>query len=232
MASTSEAGAAFRLARPEDAAAVSALVRAAYMPMAAVIGREPGPIGDDYAALIARGCVRVLEEDGRLVAILVLVDEPEALLLDNVAVAPEGAGARPGPPPPRLRRCRGAPPGPSHDQALHQRQDGREHRPLREPRLCRDAPRRREGLSPRLHDEAALNGGGERIVRSNPYARLRLSPLAGEGCRRQQACEAGEGEGAVQEEARRFGRAPLRRRLSPRSLVWPKADILSPQTER
>ena len=58
----------------------------------AVIGREPGPIGDDYAALIARGCVRVLEEDGRLVAILVLVDEPEALLLDNVAVAPEAQG--------------------------------------------------------------------------------------------------------------------------------------------
>jgi len=92
MASTSEAGAAFRLARPEDAAAVSALVRAAYMPMAAVIGREPGPIGDDYAALIARGCVRILEEDGRLVAILVLIDEPEALLLDNVAVAPEAQG--------------------------------------------------------------------------------------------------------------------------------------------
>jgi ribosomal protein S18 acetylase RimI-like enzyme len=92
MASASEAAPALRLARPDEAAAVAALVRAAYTPMTAVIGKEPGPIGDDYAALIAQGLVRVLDESGRIVAILVLVDEPDALLLDNVAVAPDAQG--------------------------------------------------------------------------------------------------------------------------------------------
>jgi ribosomal protein S18 acetylase RimI-like enzyme len=92
MASPADAGGSIRPARGEDAAAVTAVVRAAYAPFVPLIGREPGPMGDDYAALIAAGLVHVLDEDGRIVGVLVLVDEPSGLLLDNVVVAPQAQG--------------------------------------------------------------------------------------------------------------------------------------------
>jgi ribosomal protein S18 acetylase RimI-like enzyme len=91
MASRSEPN--LRAARPPDAAAVTGLVRAAYAPFVPVIGREPGPMGDDYGALIRAGQVWVLEEEGGIVAVLVLVDEDDGLLLDNVAVAPAAQGS-------------------------------------------------------------------------------------------------------------------------------------------
>jgi GNAT superfamily N-acetyltransferase len=73
---------------PEEHDCVRALVRAAYAPYVARIGREPMPMGDDYRARIAAGEAWVLTgEDGALLGVLVLVDEPDALLLDNVAVA-------------------------------------------------------------------------------------------------------------------------------------------------
>ncbi|MCX8133215.1 MAG: GNAT family N-acetyltransferase [Roseococcus sp.] len=78
-----------RLARPEEAHAVRALVRAAYAPWIPVIGREPGPMGDDYAARIAAGEVW-WNEGGE--ALCVLIEQPGALLLDNVAVAPAAQG--------------------------------------------------------------------------------------------------------------------------------------------
>ena len=68
------------------------MVRSAYAPFTQVIGREPGPMGDDYGALIGEGRVWVLEEEGRIVAVLVLVDEVDGLLLDNMAVAPDAQG--------------------------------------------------------------------------------------------------------------------------------------------
>ena len=48
---------------------------------------------DDYAALIGAGRVHVIDKGGTVLAILVLIPEPDAMLLDNVAVAPEGQGA-------------------------------------------------------------------------------------------------------------------------------------------
>jgi len=83
-----------RPAAPADAAAVRRVVRAAYLPAVALIGREPGPMGDDYDALIAAGRVHVLEDaDGDGVCgVLVLLPEADALLLDNVAVAPDRQG--------------------------------------------------------------------------------------------------------------------------------------------
>ena len=90
MASRSEAS--LRPARPGDAAAVTRVVRDAYAPLVPVIGREPGPMGDDYGALIGAGRVHVIEEGGEVVAAVVLVDEPDGLLLDNVAVSPRAQG--------------------------------------------------------------------------------------------------------------------------------------------
>jgi GNAT superfamily N-acetyltransferase len=90
MASRSEPE--LRAARPPDAAAATEVVRSAYAPFIPLIGREPGPMGDDYEALIREGRVWVLEEERRIVAVLVLVDEDDGMLLDNVAVAPEAQG--------------------------------------------------------------------------------------------------------------------------------------------
>ena len=81
-----------RLARPGEAAAVADLVERAYAPWVAVVGRRPAPMDDDYPAHVAAREVFVLPRDGRIAAIAVLIDQPDHLLLDNVAVEPDLAG--------------------------------------------------------------------------------------------------------------------------------------------
>ena len=83
---------ALRPARAADLPAVQALVARAYGHYVARIGKPPGPMLDDYAARIAEGAVSVLEEDGRLVGLLVLLPEADHLLLDNLAVDPAAQG--------------------------------------------------------------------------------------------------------------------------------------------
>ena len=81
-----------RPARPEDASALRTLVRAAYAGYVPRLGREPAPMNDDYAARIAAGQAWILEEDGSAIGALILEDTPDALLLYNIAVAPEAQG--------------------------------------------------------------------------------------------------------------------------------------------
>jgi GNAT superfamily N-acetyltransferase len=81
-----------RPALPSDAAAVTACVRAAYAGYVERIGREPAPMGADYAALIAAGAVWVAHEAGCVVGVLVLQTRGPALLVENVAVRPERQG--------------------------------------------------------------------------------------------------------------------------------------------
>jgi ribosomal protein S18 acetylase RimI-like enzyme len=81
-----------RIAATVDLPAVQAIVEAAYAPYIPRIGRKPGPMLDDYAPRIAERRVWVLEQDGQVVGILVLIEEPEGLLLDNVAVNPAAHG--------------------------------------------------------------------------------------------------------------------------------------------
>ena len=83
---------ALRPARPEDAPSVTALVRAAYARWVPRLGREPAPMTEDDPGLIAAGAVSLLEEAGRLLGVLVLIPEPDALLIENVAVAPDAQG--------------------------------------------------------------------------------------------------------------------------------------------
>ncbi len=47
---------------------------------------------DDYRSLIDEGRVSVIEHDGLIRGILVLIPQSEAMLLDNVAVAPAAQG--------------------------------------------------------------------------------------------------------------------------------------------
>jgi ribosomal protein S18 acetylase RimI-like enzyme len=81
-----------RLARANEAAAVTTLVEAAYSPWVPILNRRPGPMGDDYAARIAAGEAWVLEEVGALRGLLVLEDHPDHLMLDNIAVDPARKG--------------------------------------------------------------------------------------------------------------------------------------------
>ncbi|MGU3496606.1 GNAT family N-acetyltransferase [Xanthobacteraceae bacterium A53D] len=77
-----------RFARIEDVPAITALVDAAYGIYVARIGRPPLPMLDDYADLVGRGVVHVLEAEGAVAGLVVLIREPDVLLLDNIAVAP------------------------------------------------------------------------------------------------------------------------------------------------
>ncbi len=83
-----------RIAVPSDADSVRAVVVAAYEPWIPAIGMRPRPLEADYDQLIVAGSITVLEEPdaGRIVAHIVLVPEPEALLIENVAVDPTVQG--------------------------------------------------------------------------------------------------------------------------------------------
>lgn len=82
-----------RLATRDDLASIQGIVRAAYAHYVARIGREPGPMLDDYATLIDGGHVHVAERDGIVQGLLVLIPQKDAMLLDNVAVIPEARGS-------------------------------------------------------------------------------------------------------------------------------------------
>jgi GNAT superfamily N-acetyltransferase len=82
-----------RPATRDDLAAIQEIVRAAYTHYIARIGRKPGPMLDNYAALIGEGRVHVAERDGVVQGLLVLIPQDDAMLLDNVAVAPEAWGS-------------------------------------------------------------------------------------------------------------------------------------------
>jgi GNAT superfamily N-acetyltransferase len=75
-----------------DLQAVEDIVRTAYSRYVARIGREPGPMRDDYRLLIAERRVSVIEHEGCVQGILVLIPQTDAMLLDNVAVAPAAQG--------------------------------------------------------------------------------------------------------------------------------------------
>jgi Acetyltransferase (GNAT) domain len=68
------------------------LVRRAYGPYVARIGREPAPMLADYESVVRNEQAWVAEGDGRIVGLLVLRFEHGFVLLDNVAVAPEVQG--------------------------------------------------------------------------------------------------------------------------------------------
>jgi len=79
-----------RRAEPADVEQAETIVRAAYELYVERIGKPPGPMLDDYRRLIDQGVVSVLEEaNGSIAALIVLMPQPDHLLLDNVAVRPD-----------------------------------------------------------------------------------------------------------------------------------------------
>ena len=82
-----------RSATESDLPAVREIVRSAYTHYIARIGRKPGPMLDDYRALISEDRVFVAERDDKTVqGVLVLLPREDAMLLDNVAVTPKAQG--------------------------------------------------------------------------------------------------------------------------------------------
>ena len=82
-----------RPATPDDLAAFAAIVDAAYAVYVPRMGRKPMPMLDDHAARIRDGQAWVAEAGGAVAGILVLIDRPDHLLLDNIAVASPARGS-------------------------------------------------------------------------------------------------------------------------------------------
>lgn len=77
-----------RRADSADAAAITALTRAAYAKWVPLIGREPLPMSVDYAQALDVHRFDLLHEGGELAALIETVAEDDVLLIVNVAVAP------------------------------------------------------------------------------------------------------------------------------------------------
>jgi N-acetylglutamate synthase-like GNAT family acetyltransferase len=87
-----DATATIRRARPDDVPGVTRCVCAAYLQYIERIGRQPAPMLQDYAAVIAASQVHVAERAGRILGVLELVVTDEGFLLDSVAVDPVARG--------------------------------------------------------------------------------------------------------------------------------------------
>ena len=77
-----------RQATAADAAAVRALTREAYQKWVAVTGREPLPMRVDYDEALQKHRFDLLYEDDTLAALIETAQEPDHLLIVNVAVSP------------------------------------------------------------------------------------------------------------------------------------------------
>jgi ribosomal protein S18 acetylase RimI-like enzyme len=87
-----------RKAGQADLIAASACVDAAFQPYVTVVGKPPAPMVADYALLIGRGSVHLLEEEGALLGVIVLEPCPDHLFVQTLAVPPDhqraGVGQR------------------------------------------------------------------------------------------------------------------------------------------
>ena len=87
-----------RLAGTADAAAVRDLTREAYAKWVPIIGREPKPMGADYAAAVRDHRIDMLYVSGELAALIETIDQGDQLLVENLAVSPSfqrrGVGTR------------------------------------------------------------------------------------------------------------------------------------------
>jgi GNAT superfamily N-acetyltransferase len=81
-----------RRAVPADAAAIAALTRAAYEKWIPVIGRAPKPMTADYDVAVCAHLIDLLLAEGKLVALVECIREPDHLLIENLAVAPDQQG--------------------------------------------------------------------------------------------------------------------------------------------
>ena len=80
---------AIRKAFPGDADIVSSITDAAYAKYVPLMGRKPQPMTIDYQRMLAEHHGWILWIDERPAGVLVLMHEPDAMLIYSVAIAPE-----------------------------------------------------------------------------------------------------------------------------------------------
>jgi GNAT superfamily N-acetyltransferase len=85
-------GIGLRPATPADAAGVAACVCEAYVHYIERVGRQPGPMLEDYAKVIAGSAVHVAVDAGKVVGAIVMMETAEGFYVDNVAVRPAVKG--------------------------------------------------------------------------------------------------------------------------------------------
>ncbi len=78
-----------RKAGPEDVEAIAGITDAAYTKYIPLIGRKPQPMQADYSRMVVEHSIWLLTLEGRPVGVLILIHEPESLLIYNVAIHPE-----------------------------------------------------------------------------------------------------------------------------------------------
>lgn len=83
---------AIRNAIPSDLPAIAAIIANAYGKYVPRIGKPPAPMTDDYAAHIRNRTAWVIEHEGTVAGLIVLLPQPDHLLLDNIAVDPAHHG--------------------------------------------------------------------------------------------------------------------------------------------
>lgn len=81
-----------RRAEAADAATIRAFVRAAYAKWVPLIGREPRPMTADYDKAVRDHRIDLLYLGDTLAALIETIEEPDCLLVENVAVAPAFQG--------------------------------------------------------------------------------------------------------------------------------------------
>jgi ribosomal protein S18 acetylase RimI-like enzyme len=89
---------AMRTATPADADDVRRLTREAYAKWVSLLGREPKPMNADYAIAVVQHRIDLLYLAGSLAGLIEMVFQDDALLVENVAIAPalqgRGLGSR------------------------------------------------------------------------------------------------------------------------------------------
>ncbi len=78
-----------RKASLDDVEAITALTDAAYTKYIPLIGRKPQPMTVDYAKMVVENSIWLLIVEDQLAGALVLVYEPENILIYSVAINPE-----------------------------------------------------------------------------------------------------------------------------------------------
>jgi GNAT superfamily N-acetyltransferase len=82
----------WRIAEIHDAAAIRDVVRAAYARWIPVIGREPRPMQADYDTAVHEHRFDLIEDNGRLVALIETEPRDGHFWIENIAVLPESQG--------------------------------------------------------------------------------------------------------------------------------------------
>lgn len=81
-----------RAARADEAGRIGGIARAAYQKYVPRIGREPAPMGADFAAEVAAGRVVVAAAGDMVAGYMIAWPEADAYFIDSIAVDPAAQG--------------------------------------------------------------------------------------------------------------------------------------------